>query len=94
MKVFLDKVMVKKIKEETTPSGLVIPGSVQEQTNKYEVIAVGDGILFDNGQIQKIDIRPGDIIYAPRAAGYKVTHNGEEYVIIRVDDVLVVLNRD
>lgn len=94
MRVFLDKIVVKKIKEETTQSGLILPGSVQEYTNKYEVVAVGEGILFDNGTIQKVDIKPGDIIYAPKAAGYKIDHNGEEFVVIRVDDVLVIVNRD
>ena len=94
MKVLLDKVLVKKITEERTASGLIVPGSAQEYTNKYEVIDVGEGILFDSGNVVKPDIRVGDIIYAPKAAGYKVNDaDGNEYVVIRMDEVLVIVNR-
>ncbi len=93
MKVLLDKVVCEKIKEETTAGGLVLPGSTQEYTNKYQVIAVGEGILFDNGTILKVDIKVGDIIYAPKAAGYKIDHGGKEYVVIRIDDVLAIVDR-
>jgi chaperonin GroES len=94
MKVLLDKVLVKKIVEERTAAGLIVPGSAQEYTNKYEVIAVGEGILFDNGNIVKPDIKVGDIIYAPKAAGYKVNDSeGNEYVVIRMDEVLAIVNR-
>jgi len=91
MKVLLDKIMVEKITEDKTPGGIILPGQVQEQTNKYKVVAVGEGILFDNGNIVKVDIKPGDTVYAPVSAGYKISHNGKEYIVIRVDEVLAIV---
>ena len=86
-----DKVVIKPIAvEETTKSGIVLPGSAQEKPQQGEVIAVGDGI-YQNGVKIPMELKVGDRVVYGKFGGIDVKLNGEEVIIIAEKDVLVVL---
>lgn len=86
-----DKVVIKPIAvEETTKSGIVLPGSAQEKPQQGEVIAVGDGI-YQNGVKIPMELKVGDRVVYGKFGGIDVKLNGEEVVIMAEKDVLVVL---
>ncbi len=86
-----DKVVIKPIAvEETTKSGIVLPGSAQEKPQQGEVIAVGDGI-YQNGVKIPMELKVGDRVVYGKFGGIDVKLNGEEVIIMAEKDVLVVL---
>ena len=86
-----DKVVIKPIAvEETTKSGIVLPGSAQEKPQQGEVIAVGDGI-YKNGVKIPMELKVGDRVVYGKFGGIDVKLNGEEVIIMAEKDVLVVL---
>ena len=86
-----DKVVIKPITvEETTKSGIVLPGSAQEKPQQGEVIAVGDGI-YQNGVKIPMELKVGDRVVYGKFGGVDVKLNGEEVIIMAEKDVLVVL---
>lgn len=87
-----DRIIVKRAeKEQTTASGILLPDSAQEKPQKGEVIAVGPGKMLDSGQVAPMDVKAGDVVLYGKYGGTEVTVEGEEFVILRADDVLAVL---
>jgi chaperonin GroES len=85
-----DRVLVQAIEgEQKTKSGIVLPESAQEKSNQAKVIAVGPG-KYDDGKLIKPEVKTGDMVLFSEYAGQKVKIDGEEYQIIRVDDILAV----
>ena len=88
-----DRIVVKRIEEqETTHSGIVIPDSAKEKPQEGEVIAVGRGSRLDNGKIVALDVQTGDRILFGKYTGNDITLDGNEYIILREDDVLAILD--
>ena len=88
-----DRVIVKRTEEEkTSPGGIVIPDSATEKPIKGEVIAVGNGKILDNGEIRKLDLKEGDKILFGKYSGTEVKVDGVEYLVMREDDVVAVIN--
>jgi chaperonin GroES len=88
-----DRIVVKRIEEqETTHSGIVIPDSAKEKPQEGEVIAVGRGRRLDNGKIVALDVKTGDRILFGKYTGNDITLDGNEYIIMREDDVLAILD--
>jgi chaperonin GroES len=88
-----DRIVVNRIKEqETTHSGIVIPDSAKEKPQEGEVVAVGPGKRLDNGRLVAADVKAGDRILFGKYTGNEITLDGHEYVIMREDDVLGVLD--
>jgi len=86
-----DRIVIKQVeKEETTKSGIVLPGSAQEKPQIAEVIAVGPGGVVDGKEV-KMEVKPGDKVIYSKYAGTEVKYDGEEYIIIRQSDVLAVI---
>ncbi len=84
-----DRVVVRPIKaEEKTASGILIPEIAREKSLKGEVIAVGPGALNKNGERRAPDIKVGDKVLFERYAGSKVELGGEEYLILREEEIL------
>jgi chaperonin GroES len=77
--------------EEVTKGGIVLPDTAKEKPQKGEVVAVGSGRLLDNGQRVAIDLKVGDQVLYSKYAGNEVKIDGEEYLILRENDVLGVL---
>jgi chaperonin GroES len=87
-----DRVVIELIEaEEKTSSGIVLPGSAQEKPQEGKVIAVGNGVVGDNGQRTELDVKQGDRIIFSKYAGTELKYEGNEYLILRENDILAVL---
>ena len=87
-----DRIVVKRIEErETTRRGIIIPDSAQEKPQEGEVIAVGHGKRLDDGKLVALDLKAGDRVLFGKYSGNDIKLDGEEYLIMREDDVLGVL---
>lgn len=87
-----DRIIVRRTEEqEQMRGGLYIPDTAKEKPQEGEVIAVGNGKLLDNGTRIAIDIKAGDKVLFGKYAGTEIKLDGEEYLILREDDVLGVV---
>ncbi len=85
-----DRVVIKKVEvEEKTKSGIVLPGSAQEQPQMAEVVAVGSDIL--NDEKKKEQIKVGDKVIFSKYAGSEIKIDGEELNILKLSDILAVV---
>ena len=88
LKPYLDKVVVKMVEtEETTQSGIVLPGNAKEKPQIAEVIAVGPGGIVDGKEI-KMFVEVGDYVILNKYAGTEVKLDKEEYTILKQSDIL------
>ena len=87
-----DRVVVKRIDaEEKTAGGIIIPDTAKEKPQEGEVIAVGNGKLLDNGTKVPMDVKVGDKILFGKYSGTDIKIEGQEYLILREDEVLAVV---
>jgi chaperonin GroES len=87
-----DRIIVCRLdSEEKTASGLIIPDSAKEKPQQGKVIAVGKGKVKDDGSHQPVDLKVGDIILFGKYSGTDVKIGEQEYLIMREDDVLGVV---
>jgi chaperonin GroES len=77
--------------EETTKGGIIIPDTAKEKPQEGKVIAVGKGKVGDDGKVTPLDVKAGDKILFGKYAGTEVKIEGEEYIIMREDDILGVI---
>jgi len=86
-----DKIVLKQLEaEETTKSGIVLPGQAQEKPQQAEVIAVGPGGMVDGKEV-KMEVAVGDKVIYSKYAGTDVELDGEEYIIVKQNDILAVV---
>ncbi|SDJ95045.1 co-chaperone GroES [Natronincola ferrireducens] len=86
-----DRVVIKKVEaEETTKSGILLPGSAKEQPQMAEVVAVGPGGVVDGKEIT-MEVKVGDKVIFSKYAGTEVKFDGEEYTILRQNDILAIV---
>lgn len=89
-----DRLLVKRVEEKEEQSGsIIIPDSAKEKPQKGKVTAVGNGKILDDGTRVALEIKKGDIVLFGKYAGTEVKLDGTEYMILREDDVLVVLGK-
>lgn len=89
-----DRLLVKRLEaEEKTAGGIVLPDTAKEKPKEGEVISIGSGKLLDNGQRAKFQVSKGDRIIFGSFAGTEVKLNGEEFLILREEDVLAIINK-
>ena len=87
-----DRVVVARIDEETTTAGgIIIPDSAKEKPQEGEIIAAGNGKVLENGTKIELDVKVGDKVLFSKYAGTEIKIDGEEYLIMREDDILGVL---
>ncbi|NDC37445.1 MAG: co-chaperone GroES [Proteobacteria bacterium] len=87
-----DRVIVQRIEsEEKTSSGIIIPDSAKEKPQQGKVMAVGKGKVREDGAIQPLDLREGDRVLFGKYAGTEIKIENGEYLILREDDILGVL---
>lgn len=88
-----DRIIVKRVEErETSRNGIVIPDSAQEKPQEGEVIAVGRGRRLENGNTVSLDVTAGDRILFGKYTGSETKFDGTDYIIMREDDVLGILD--
>ena len=86
-----DRVVLKQVEaEETTKSGLILTTSAQEKPQEAEAIAVGPGGMVDGKEVT-MQVKPGDKVIYSKYAGNEVKLEGEEYIIVRQNDILAVV---
>lgn len=89
-----DRILVKRIEtQEEVRGGIVIPDTAKEKPQEGEVIAVGDGKVLDSGQKLNMAVKAGDRILFGKYSGTEVKVDGQEYLIMREDDVLGILGK-
>ena len=86
-----DRVVLKQLKaEETTKSGIVLPGQAKEKPQEAEVIAVGPGGTIDGKEVV-MQVKVGDKVIYSKYAGTEVELDGEEYIIVKQSDILAIV---
>ncbi len=87
-----DRVIVKRMEEETTSAGgIVLPDSATEKPIRGEVLAVGPGKILDSGEKRPLDISVGDTVLFGNYSGTEVKINEEELLVMREEDIMVVI---
>jgi chaperonin GroES len=88
-----DRVVIKRLEpEERTSSGIVLPGSAAEKPDMGEVIAVGSGKIFDNGERRPLELKKGDQVIFGKYSGQTVKIDGEELLVMREEDVMGIIS--
>lgn len=87
-----DRVLVKRVEAETkTSGGIIIPDTAKEKPLRGEVFAVGPGKVLSDGKTHTICVKVGDVILFDKYAGTEVRVDGEDYLIMREDDILGII---
>jgi chaperonin GroES len=87
-----DRIIVKRLEEETmTAGGIFIPETAKEKPQKGEVIAVGNGKKTEDGKVIPIDVKVGEKVLFGKYAGTDIKIDGEEFLIMREDDILGIM---
>ena len=87
-----DRIIVKRLEEEAkTAGGIFIPETAKEKPQKGEVIAVGKGKKTEDGKVLPVDVKKGDKVLFGKYAGTEIKIDGQEYLIMREDDILGVI---
>ena len=93
LKPLRDRIVVKQIEaQEKTKSGLVLPDSAKEKPQEAKVIAIGPGRLLEDGTVKALEIKNGDRVLYGKYSGTEVSIEGEDYLILREEDVLAVVH--
>lgn len=87
-----DRLIVRRIEEkETIKGGIIIPDTAKEKPQEGEVIAVGNGKVLENGTTVAMDVKAGDRVLFGKYSGTDIKIDGQEYLILREDEVLAIL---
>ena len=87
-----DRIIVKRLEEETmTAGGIFIPETAKEKPQKGEIVAVGNGKKTEDGKVIPLDVKVGDKVLFGKYSGTEIKIEGEEYLIMREDDILGVM---
>jgi chaperonin GroES len=88
-----DRILVRRIEEgETTRGGIIIPDSAKEKNQEGEVISVGTGRINDKGEVRPLAVKAGDRILFGKYSGNEIKIDGEEFLIVKEEEVLGVLS--
>lgn len=89
-----DRVLIQRVEaEEKTAGGILLPESAKEKPKEGRVIAIGEGRTLDNGERSKFSVKAGDRVLFSSYAGTEVKYSGEEFLIMREDDILGVIEK-
>ena len=87
-----DRIIVERLEEETTTAGgLIIPDTAKEKPQQGQVIAVGKGKKTEDGKVLPLDVKVGDKVLFGKYAGTDIKMDGKEYLMMREDDILGVI---
>ena len=88
-----DRIIVKRLEsaDKKTPGGIIIPDTAKEKPQEGEIIAVGPGKVTDDGRVQPMNVKTGDKVLFGKYSGNEVKMEDQDYLIMREDDILGVL---
>ena len=88
-----DRILVRRIEEgATTRGGIIIPDSAKEKPQEGEVVSAGKGKVNEEGKVRPLDVKEGDRILFGKYAGTEIKLDGEEFVIMREEEVLGIIS--
>lgn len=88
-----NRVLVKRLEqEETLKGGIILPDSAKKKQETAEVVAIGPGKLAETGKLIPVPVQIGDKILMDKYSGQEVTVDDEEYVIVRAEDIIAIIN--
>jgi chaperonin GroES len=89
-----DLVLVRRLQaEEKLKGGIILPDTAKKKQEQAEVVAIGTGKKDKNGNLLPIPVKVGDIILMEKYSGQEVTLNDEEFVILRADDIIAIVEK-
>jgi chaperonin GroES len=89
-----DRVLIKYSEEpEKSAGGLFIPDTAKEKPQRGEIVAVGSGKITEDGKVQKMEVKVGDIVLFEKYSGSKINIDDTEYLIIKEDDILGIVQK-
>jgi chaperonin GroES len=89
-----DRVVIKRIaEEEKTKGGIIIPDTAKEKPVEGEVVAVGNGVVNQDGKVRALDVKKGDRVLFGKYSGNEIKLDGQELIIMREDDILAVIDK-
>ncbi len=87
-----DRVIIKReAEEQKTAGGIVLPGTATEKPSRGEVVAVGNGKVLNSGDVKALDVKVGDKVLFGKFSGSEVEVDGEEYLVMREDEIMAVI---
>jgi len=87
-----DRILVRRVEEtETTRGGLIIPDSAKDKPQEGEVVAAGKGKVNEEGKVRPLDVKAGDRILFGKYSGTEVKIDGEDFLIMREEEVLGII---
>ena len=90
-----DRIIVQRLDEgEQHVGGIIIPDSAREKPQQGKILAVGDGKVTEEGKRIAMDVRPGNVILFGKYSGQDIKIDGEDYLIVKEDEVLAVIDTD
>ena len=90
-----DRIIVQRLDEgEQNVGGIIIPDSAKEKPQQGKILAVGDGKVTEEGTRIAMDVRPGNVILFGKYSGQDIKIDGEDYLIVKEDEVLAVIDTD
>ena len=88
-----DRILIRRMaEEEKTAGGLFIPDTAKEKPQKGEVVSVGKGRVTEDGKVLPLEVKAGDKVLFSKYAGTELKLNGSEFLMIREEDVLGIIN--
>lgn len=95
LKPLADRVIVKPLEaEEKTAGGIVLPDTAKEKPQEGKIVAVGKGKVGDDGKVQPLELKVGDVVLYGKYSGTEIsTKDGQDYLIMREDDVMAVISK-
>ncbi len=89
-----DKVLVERLEAENkTAGGIVLPDTAKEKPQRGKVVSVGKGKTLEDGTVQKIEVKKGDVVLFTSYAGTEVKISGREYLIMSESDIMAVIEQ-
>ncbi|BCR06718.1 10 kDa chaperonin [Desulfuromonas versatilis] len=89
-----DRIIVERLEEETkTAGGLIIPDTAKEKPQQGKIVAVGKGKVTEDGKVLAMDVKVGDKVLFGKYAGTEIKIEGKEYLMMREDDILGVVEQ-
>ncbi|HIE05602.1 MAG TPA: co-chaperone GroES [bacterium (Candidatus Stahlbacteria)] len=89
-----DRILVERIEEEQKKGGIIIPDTAKEKPQQGKIVAVGAGRIDESGKRIPMDVKKGDIILFGKYAGTEITIKDKEYLILREEDVLGIVQKE
>ncbi|MBL4661818.1 MAG: co-chaperone GroES [Alcanivoracaceae bacterium] len=87
-----DRVIIKRVEEETTSAGgIIIPDAAKEKPAKGTIVAVGNGVVLDNGDVRALEVKVGDVVIFGKFSGTEFKAAGEEFLYMKENEIIGVV---